>query len=52
MGCKQCSGRPSTPFERPGLPTVYAWGPFPDHQVVDYADLETYGIVPEEEPES
>lgn len=49
MGCRQCSGKPSVPYERPGIPTVYAWGPFPDHEAVDYADLESYGYSVQEE---
>lgn len=43
MSCTTCSGNPHVPFVRAGLPTVYAWGPFPDHEVVDYAELEAYG---------
>ncbi len=52
MGCKQCSGKPSVPYVRAGLPTVYAWGPFLDHQVVDYAELGDHGYILEEEQES
>lgn len=34
MACKSC-GR-SLPIVRPGLPTIYAFGPFPDHEEIDY----------------
>lgn len=43
MACGSCGSAPTVPWVRPGLPTVYAWGPFPDHEVVDYAELEEHG---------
>lgn len=43
MACGQCRGNPPVPYVRRGLPTVYSWGPYADHEIVDYAELEAYG---------
>lgn len=40
MACGSCSGRPIVPMFRNGLPTVWAWGPFPDHETVPLNELE------------
>lgn len=45
MACGSCGPKQSVPWVRPGLPTVYSWGPFPDHEVVDY-DEEENGPLP------
>lgn len=42
MGCKTCSGKPSVPYERVGLPTVWAWGPFLGHEDVPLEALEDF----------
>lgn len=42
MGCKTCSGNPSVPYFRVGLPTVWAWGPFLDHEDVPLEELEEF----------
>ena len=42
MGCKTCSGNPSVPYKRVGLPTVWAWGPFLDHEDVPDDELEDF----------
>lgn len=52
MACSSCSGDPQVPLVREGLPTVWAFGPFPDHEVVDYAALEAYGNLLEQQAKS
>lgn len=43
MACRSC-GR-TLPIIRNGMPTIYAFGPFPDHEEVDYNDLEYDGAI-------
>lgn len=40
MACNCGGSQKPVPYVRPGLPTVWQWGPFLDHEVVDYAELE------------
>lgn len=47
MGCRACST--VVPLRRKGLPTIYAFGPFPNHREVDYTDLEENGSIQQEQ---
>lgn len=38
MACRRCGGKPPLPLIRPGLPTVYAWGPFPGYEPIAVGD--------------
>lgn len=38
MACKSCKPPPQPPIYRRGLPTIWAWGPFPDHEEVENVD--------------
>lgn len=38
MACKTCSQPKATPIFRNGLPTIWAWGPFADHELVEDVD--------------
>lgn len=44
MVCRRCGGKPALPYERPGLPTIRAWGPFPDHEPVPAEASEEPGV--------
>jgi hypothetical protein len=48
--CRSCGGV-TLPLIRPGLPTIYAYGPFPDHVEVDYS-IETHGTIQQETKDS
>lgn len=52
MACRSCSGNPPVPIVRKGLPTIWSWGPFADHEIVEYDELETYGRILEVKQES
>ena len=47
MSCRSCGQ--TFPIIRPGLPTIYAFGPFPGWEDVDY-DLEKNNGNIQEEP--
>jgi uncharacterized Fe-S cluster-containing MiaB family protein len=42
MGCKICSGLPSVPVVRRGLPTIWEWGPFLDYEEVPAEEIEAF----------
>ena len=42
MACKSCKPAPPPPIFRRGLPTIWAWGPFLDHEVVPPEEIESY----------
>jgi hypothetical protein len=48
MSCGSCGRLPAVPYVRVGLPTVWAWGPFPDHEVVDYTEIDN-GLLQQEQ---
>ena len=48
MACGSCGPKPTVPWVRIGLPTIYAWGPFPDHEVVDYAEIDNGNLQQQE----
>ena len=50
MACSSCNSLPPTPYVRSGLPTVWKWGPFANHEVVDYTELENGYLIQEQEP--
>ena len=50
MACKSCRPLPQPPIYRSGLPTIWAHGPFPDHEVVDYTGIDN-GYLHEEQQE-
>lgn len=47
MACSSCGSRPSVPWYRNGLPTIWIWGPFVDHEIVpaDEIDQELEAVV-------
>lgn len=47
MACRSCGT--TLPIVRKGLPTIYAFGPFPNHKEVDYTDLEENGPIQQEQ---
>lgn len=48
MACRSCGT--TLPIVREGLPTIYAFGPFPGYEEIDYDELEEYGFIQEEAP--
>lgn len=42
MGCRSCSGQPSVPLVRRGFPTIWAYGPFKDHEPIPYTPIEEH----------
>lgn len=50
MACKKCGQ--TFPIIRKGLPTIYAFGPFPGWEDVDYTDLENDGTIQAERKDS
>lgn len=44
MVCRRCGGGPTLPWVRLGLPTIHAFGPFPDHEPVEYVPV----VVPDD----
>lgn len=40
MACNCAGSQKAVPYIRPGLPTVWQWGPFVGYEVVEYVDDE------------
>lgn len=47
MSCRSCGQ--TLPIVRNGLPTIYAFGPFPGWEDAEYTDLENDGPIHKEE---
>lgn len=46
--CRGCGSKP-LPIVRKGLPTIFAYGPFPNHEEVDYTEIDQHGTVQEDD---